>query len=40
MANCAKVMPAKASVRCKVSAPATVIGAIAPARKNGVMTVI
>ena len=30
-------MPASASACCSVSAPATVIGAIAPARQNGVM---
>nr|WP_245491198.1 trimethylamine methyltransferase family protein [Mesorhizobium sp. M2A.F.Ca.ET.037.01.1.1] len=33
----ASVNPASASACCKVSAPATVIGAIAPARQKGVM---
>ena len=30
-------MPARASACCSVSAPATVIGAMAPARQKGVM---
>jgi hypothetical protein len=35
---CARVMPARASACWRVSAPASVTGAIAPARVNGVTT--
>ena len=35
--SCVKALPAKASARVCAATPATVTGAIAPARMNGVM---
>ena len=36
--TCVYAIPARASAFCRTSAPATVIGAMAPASVNGVMT--
>ena len=39
LTSCTKVMPARASARVWVATPATVTGAIAPARMNGLSIV-